>query len=373
MKKTLFTVQSARTAFLLNELLRAKVAAEEVEREGRCLRFRVRHEDADLVERILRERGVTFQTAGYRGIKSIVKRIFRRPFLIASIVVTIVGILFFESFVYDYTVEGNHYVNTETVAAVLRAHEVDGFTYKKSIDLKEIKREISAIDGVSFASVKIVGNRLRVEIAEELPHESPDLPSYEPICSSYHAVVTKVVAESGTARVAPGDVVEEGNLLIEPLYAFTEGGVEAPARGEVWGRVTYRKEVLLPSFTAESVLTGETVRFRALYLFGREVTKPHLPPFDAYDYEERTIYRGIGVSVVERIYCRREIKTIYHDFDREAPALIEKARRELMIGVPFYAQERGVSRVTQKKLDNVLHIVIYYIVEQRIDPLPIAR
>ena len=86
------------------------------------------------------------------------------------------------------------------------------------------------------------------------------------------------------------------------------------------------------------------------------------------------IYQGIpGIAVTEKIYRRRVSQTIYHDFDAEAPVLLLSAVRELLLSVSFHARERGGVRAVQKKLDNVLYIVVYYSIEQRIDPLFAAR
>ena len=181
-----------------------------------------------------------------------------------------------------------------------------------------------------------------------------------------------MIAQSGTPRVKAGDSVRSGDLLIQPVYAFTEGESPAPAAGEVWGIVTYQREVALASVTVESVLTGEYKKVRQVTLFRKEVGKTPSSPYQTYDREERLLYRGFGLQVKEIVYRKREAQTLYHDFDEEAPALTQKSVQTLLAGVPFIARERGAVTVTQKKVDNILFIVLYYTVEQRIDSLPNA-
>ena len=356
-----------RAVFLLNRLLAASILVDEIEEGDGIVSFSVDFTQSGEVEGILGEYGMRYRRKGYTGARSFCKKILSRPFLLAALMIAIIGIVFFENFIFSYSIKGNARVNTALIENVLRERGASGFVAKSSLDVKAIKSAISDIEGISFASVKIEGNRLLVEVKEELPIVTPDEPRYDPVSSLYSAVVTKVVAESGTPTVSSGDRVVVGDLLISPTYTFTEGEAPSPARGEVWGLVTYKKEVILPLYTAESIETGEVFRARTLTLFGQVVGKAEEPPFDDYLLEERVIYRGIGVVVRERTYRRLVSETICHDFDLEAPIRVSEAQRELLLSVPFYARERSVAYVVQKKLDNVLYIVIYYTVEQRID------
>ena len=368
--KTVFRLRCRRAAYYLNKVVAAGATVDRVSFEGGLLTFAVKRAEAALVEEVLQREGAEYVAGGFLGVKPLFLRFVKRPFLFLSVLLTLAGIVFFESFVYGYTVKGNRYVNTETVAAVLRDNHADGFTAKRSLDLARLKREIGAIDGVSFASVKVVGTRLQVEVEEELPFTEPDPLSYKPIVASESAIVTRVVAESGTPRVSSGDRVEKGALLIEPVYAFTEGVSPAPARGEVWGRVTYMKELVLPAMTVEEVMTGERFRTHSVRLFGKTIRAAEPCPYPSYRLEERLIYSSFGVEVTERVYRRVAAESLYHDFDRDAPALLSRALSDLFLSLPVSACEKGGVRVTQKKLDNVLITVLYYTVEQRIDTLP---
>ena len=370
--KTRFCVTCRRPTFLLNRLLRAGVLLDKIQNFDGKLRFYTLRKDAFIAENVLLQEGIDYEKTEL-GVRSVLRRIFARPFLLAATVFAVVGVFLFSNFVYGYSIQGNSFVNTSRVEEVLRANAVDGFVWKGALDLDGIKTQLGALDGVSFASVKVTGSRLRVEIKEELPRETPDSLLYEPVLSVCSAVVTKIVAESGTPQVKAGDCVAPGNVLVAPVYAFTEGESPAPARAEVWGVVTYEKEVLLPLYTVESVLTGEVFCAKNLSLFGKTVGKEALPPFEDFDLEERIVYRGIGVTVTEKTYRRRVSQTVYHDFDAEAPVHLLEATQSLLLSVPFCARERGRVRAVQKKLDNVLYIVLYYSVEQRIDSLFAAR
>ena len=330
MRRTLFTVKSRRKTYCLNRLLSSGIPFLLAEGEKGELVISVAYRDAVKAEALFRREEILYEISGYRGIKTSILRFAKRPFLILSVLLSLIGVILFENFSYGYSIRGNALVNRSSIVAVLREKGADGFRLKSSLDLVSIKREIAALDGVSFASVKFVGTRLQVEIKESLPAEEVTEPRFEPILSAYSAVVTKIVAESGTPRVRSGDVVRPGDLLIEPVYAFTEGDAPAPAAGEVWGVVTHVKEVTIPAFRVESVLTGEVTRVRSVKLFGNRIGKESAPPYSLYDLEERVIYRGMGAEVTEKIYRQREDRIFYHDLDAEADSFAKKALEELL-------------------------------------------
>ena len=372
MKRTVFRVACRRASYCLNRLIAAGISCELAEGSKNEVVFSVSGKDAAKAEEVLRRETLSYSIEGYRGMKPLLLRFAKRPFLLLSILLSLAGVILFENFVYGYTIKGNSFVNRASVVAVLRENNAEGFRLKSQVDLGAIKRDLLSLEGVSFAGVKFVGTRLQVEIKESLPLENPTEPQFAPLCASHSAVVTKVIAESGTPRVKSGQVVKAGDPLIEPIYAFTEGEGAAPAAGEVWGVVTHRKEVALPAFCVESVLTGEVIRLRSVKLFGKTLGKESAPPFATYDYEERVIWRGIGVEVTEKVYKRREERVFCHDLDAEADATVKSTLIELLLDLPVSARERGTVRVVQKKVDNILLIVLYYTVEQRIDSLPFA-
>ena len=292
-----------------------------------------------------------------------------RPVLLASLAVAALLIAFFASFVYGVEITGTRYVDAAEIRAVLSNHAVDGFIAKRRVDIDAIKRDVAALEGISFVSVGRKGCTLYVDVKEELPADLVDAENHDPVVATRSGVVTKVVSESGTACVKAGDAVAAGDLLIAPSYRFTEGEAPAPAKGEVWASTVYTKEIVLPQVSVQSERTGKVFAVRVLHLFGREYQGGAAIPYAQYDVEERVIFSCGFLSVTERRYYERADIVVWHDLDLEAPTLINKAREELLSEVPFYAYATGGVVAEEKKLDNVLYVVVYYTVVQRIDSL----
>ena len=369
--RTRYSVPTRRAVSLIRKAVKEGVVIRDVTIGEKRTAFSVEKGGERALDAILTAEGIERDRVRERRGKRFLKMIKARPFLAGAAALSIFLFAFFQSFVYRYEISGNRLVNTRTISAVLKEHKIDGFTFKGKVDVDSIRRDVSAIDGVSFASVRIKGNKLFVDVKEELPKEEVEEERFEPVVSRVSAVITKIVAESGTPRVKIGDSVQKGDVLIDPVYAFTEGEAPAPAKGEVYGVTTYEKRLVIPEISVQSERTGEKRKARVLVLSGKEIGKKTKLPYPSFDVSEKVVFESMGglVKVIERTYFERKDVTVYHDFDLELPDRIEKERQKILSAVPFYASAAGGVTVEQKKIDNNLYIVLYYTVEQRLDSL----
>ena len=367
MRKVLFRLHGARITTIVNRAGKRGIALSHIRATAdgfTCLLF---PRDVVAFENLLQELEIEYTAAKRRRI---LERLRTRPFLAAASAAVVLLVAFFGNNVYGVEISGNSYVSTAAIRRVLEEEHVDGFASKGSLDTDAIARRIGALEGVSFASVRIRGSKLSVSVKESLPETQPEAVSYESVTATRGGVVTKVVAESGTPLVRVGDIVAAGDVLIDAAYAFTEGGAPSAARGEVWASTVYRKELVLPAFSVGSDLTGAVYVSRELTIFGRRIGKESADPYALCDVEERVIldYGGF-CRVTEKVYRERRENVAYNDFDLLSPELIERARIELLAEIPFHAYLAGGVLAEEKKLDNVLYIVVYCTVVQRIDSL----
>ena len=366
-----FSVPTARAAYLLRKAVKEGLVVYDVRIGEGKTSFCVEKGGERALEALLTAEGLRGKRLKERQGTRLFSFLKARPILLVASVVAFLSVAFFQCFVYRAEIRGNTFVNTKTIAGVLKEHKIDGFAFKGKVDVSAIRRDVASIDGVSFASVRIKGNKLLVDVKEELPPSEAEEISFEPIVSKVSAVITKIVAESGTPRVKIGDRVSAGDVLIDPVYSFTEGESAAPAKGEVYGVTTYEKQISLPEMSVQSERTGKKKTYRKIFFFGKETGKREPPPFQSFDLSERLVYSPLGkaIRVVERTYFERKDVTVYHDLSVEAPARIEKETQKILSSVPFYASAVGGVIAEQKKMDNILYIVLYYTVVQRLDSL----
>jgi len=365
MKKVCFVFKTKKASHFLNKAMRAHIPLYEVLISNSGVRLYVEAKDRSRIGEIAKEEGVKVEKAG-RTKASIVKA---RPVLLIALVCVLIFVSFFESFIYRVEISGNHFVNSSDIHAVLAAHHADGFVAKQKVDLDAIQRDVTALPGISFASVGMKGGLLYVSVKEELLPQSFEEENTLSVLATRAGVITKIVAESGTPKVRVGDVVRAGDVLIKAEYTFTEGNAASPAKGEVWASTIYSKEYIYPQFSIQNVRTGETVSVRELSLFGRNLFSDREEKAVGMEVTERLLYSVGWLTVKENTYWERKDVTIYRDLDTEADVLIEKARESLLADIPFHAYGASVVTAEEKKMDNALYIVVYCTVVQRIDSL----
>ena len=100
------------------------------------------------------------------------------------------------------------------------------------------------------AIVKIVKSKEAPEIIDEK--------DYSNIVSDKSGIVTKIIAQNGTALVKVGDKVEEGQILINGIMEGKYTGIRyVHSLGEVEAITKYSKTKKIPLKTTEKVNTGK--------------------------------------------------------------------------------------------------------------------
>ena len=150
------------------------------------------------------------------GLYALFKRIFRRPVLIACLVLSIAAGILSTQFVLDVRITG---VAGEQVSQVLVAANQCGarrWSLWARLDQGDLQRELEKL--VPFAQKVLVHKRGVVMEIEIIPYvQGPPLFKKGDVCdivASQNAVVESIIALNGTPIVNKGDVVHQGDVLI---------------------------------------------------------------------------------------------------------------------------------------------------------------
>lgn len=257
----------------------------------------------------------------------------RKIFLLMMI---LIGISLFASSNYIWNIEivGINEISNEEIIDTLKENGVDIGTKKKDIDTKEIINNIRLQrDDIAWMGIEITGTNLKVEIVEA--DEKPEIIDEDDICNivaTKDGIITKVVAEDGTALVKEGDVIKKGDVLIggwiegkytDTRYVHSEGTVEA--------RVWYTKKEKRYFTTTEERETGTSENKYKININNFEINLyKSIPNFEKYD----TINENKKFKIFSNFYLPIQIeKTTY----------VEKQEVEVTL------RNRGVQRIITTK------------------------
>ena len=129
---------------------------------------------------------------------------------------------------------------------------------KEKINVQEIANKIRLKrNDISWIGIELKGTNaiVRVVKAKEAP-EIVDEKEYSNIIAKKSGVITKIIAQNGTAMVNIGDEVEENQILIAGQMEGKYTGIRnVHSLGEVEAIVKYRKTEKVPLKTIEKVAT----------------------------------------------------------------------------------------------------------------------
>lgn len=257
---------------LINTLVSEGVEIRNLDRKSQKLMLlTVSRKDKVKTLAALDRQGFDVRIVGQKSLLLTAKGALPRLGLLVGLIVMLTLSFFASNYLWKIEVSGNDRVDELTI---IRALESSGVSVgqKKNFDKAFIEETLMELDDISAVSAELIGTTLKVDVVESTvvtpPKETGD------IVSVYDAEVTRIVVNSGSAKVKIGDKVQVGARLIEGVEYNTEGNPikEVDAQGTVFGKVNFTySEVasLFGGFERTGNVTSNTV----IMLFGLRIGK----------------------------------------------------------------------------------------------------
>ncbi len=199
----------------------------------------------------------------------------RRQTLLAGLIFCGLGLLLGSFFIWDFAVEGNERVPTETILRALEQNGVRRGTFGLALDGEDLRNHVLLeIPELSWIAVNVSGCRANVQVRERIP--VPQLVNERDpanVVARRAGLVLSIQAMDGVACVMKGSTVAEGQLLISGVEdTGTFGARLLAGMGKVRARTWYTLTARVPLTAAEKVYTGRE-RTAISLIFGTERVK----------------------------------------------------------------------------------------------------
>lgn len=274
---------------------------------------------------IARKVGCKVHLVKRTGIGMTLFRYRKRRVLWIGLPLCIFLVFYFNSVIWQIEITGGDGQDRTITRSLLTENGIRPGSFFTSFDNRELADILLAgqQDKLCWVGVHRVGTVLQIELAQGTFYTGdPDIPLDEPcdITSSKEGVVTKVLTTAGTTLVKPGDVVQQGQMLISGTVTLDDEIitgrplVKTHAIGEIYAVVTYTESVPVENSVVKTVQTGNTDKEYVLYLPGFSVKLPFLTGTDFAQYS--TIYKdsfvrgpfGIGeITYIETVSSEVEL------------------------------------------------------------------
>ena len=321
--------------------------------DGQTLRLTLLHRNLGRLTELAGKAGCTVEEERRAGLPSFFARFRRRYAFLLGLCLSVLTICLLSNFILTIDVTGNQSVPDAVILSQMRQLGLRTGVYGPKLDTKQIALDAQlALDDLAWVSVNLYGTRAQIVVREKIqPPQLLEENGVSDIRAKAGGIVLHVDAVEGQAKVQPGDVVGEGELLISgtvtmegPQYSdVAPRYLYVRAAGNVWARTWRTVSASIPLETMTKQYTGHHKDRWSLTIFDRRINfygngSISWPHYDKISETHHAVLAGgqkLPVSLTrERLQCWDPVH-IQVNTDA-AQALLEQqlcARLEQQVGV----------------------------------------
>ena len=291
--------------------------------------FECSYFDYRKIEKFIKSHGVIIESVSHEGFAHKLMKIFSSYGLVFAIFISIILYFFQNQYVLQYEVVGVDKLSEKEIVEFVK----DEFSSKKTeIETSKIENAlIKKFSCISFVSCIIKGQTLVLNIKEKLlPSEMYG--TFAPLTANKSGKITKIELISGTLKVKVGDIVQEGDVLVEPFTLDASGELKkVEARAEILAEVynegvsEHYETFVQVSRTGEKRVQSEVMLFGlSIYNFKQEI------PFSLFETECE--YTNLSKNLFMPFKLKKTVfyelveETIVSDFEEVKDEFVNKAK-----------------------------------------------
>ena len=295
-----------------------------------------------------------------RGLPFIIYRYRNRKMLAVGMVVFVLILYGFSSFVWSVEVQGTESISPEKLIKELEALGVKPGAFKPMLDSFTIENQIILnMPGISWASLELRGSRAILRVKESVkPPAIVDKDTPSNIVASKDGIIHDMIVLDGQAVVKEGDTVKEGQLLISGIidHSDTIGVRYVHSMGQVIARTWYEETLELSLNEPYRQRTGRKAEIK--YIGWDRLKVPYSKEAVEYaDYDVEVLKDGFFITEiyyeVEEVYWKSNIKKARKKLEELAE---EKVKQAVPRGAKIIDKKVKYDMIESDKLIAVIYI-----------------
>lgn len=195
-----------------------------------------------------------------RGLPFIINRYRKRKIFIISLIIIIITLYTSTNYIWNIEIQVEDNSEVTNLLEDIKEAGLETGMKKKDINTEEIVNKIRlSRDDISWIGITIKGTNAIIKVVKST--EAPEIIDEEDYCNivaEKSGIITKIIAQNGTAQVKIGDEVSAGQILIQGTMEGKYTGIRyVHSLGEVEAIVNYEKTEKIYLKEEETVETGE--------------------------------------------------------------------------------------------------------------------
>lgn len=296
----------------------------DIEKDGDTYRMSLSLKSFYRLKSIVKKTGTRVAILERYGLPFLLPKLWKRKVFLAGLVFTLFFWMVSSLFIWDIRLVGNYQITQDSFDTFLKEQDIKIGMRKASLDIEKLEKEIRRVfTQVTWTSAKLSGTKLEINIKENDAPISVELPvetSGADLVCQYDGVIVSMIVRSGVPKVKIGDMVKQGDILVEgsvPVYnedtTIREYQyVQADADILLEHAMTVRES--LPFDYIEKVYTGRTKTKYYLRVGEKKLELPQNSPFLVYDSLIKEscplVFEKLGIPLSFGSYTYREYQKV---------------------------------------------------------------
>lgn len=310
-----------------------------------------------------------------KGIPFLIHRYQKRKFFFLLLIVFILLLVGSSQFVWNIEIQEEQGRTLENIEKDIDEVGLKTGKCKANIDTKEIINKVRLKrQDIAWMGIELKGTNAIVKLVKA--DEKPDIINEDDYCSIVSdktGVITKINAQNGTANVKEGDVVKQGDILINGWMEGKYTGMRyVHAKGQIQAKVWHTKHKKIKYNTTEKEETGNIENQYEIKFNNFKINlHKKLSKFEIYDTIETEskfklfsdFYLPISIvkktnkelEKVEKNYTIEEAKNLgIQELQQELEQEIQNKEKIVNKNINTYEHEDGIDvYVTYEVLEEI--------------------
>ena len=303
----------------------------DIERDGDAYYMNISLSSFYKLRTIVKKTGTRVAILQRYGLPFFIPTLKHRKVFLAGFLLAVAFWMWSSLYIWDIDLEGNYQITEDAFSEFLAEENIRIGMRKSELNIEELEKAIRrAFPQITWTSAMLSGTRLQIDIKENdapISVEGTEKAGGTNLVAEYGGTIVSIIVRSGIPKVAIGDVVEEGAILVEGLVPIYNDDttireyqlVESDA--DIVIEHIRTETITLPFDYVQKEYTGRTRSRFFLRVGNREWRMPMERPFLVYDSVIRQsrplIFERLSIPIFWGSYTYREYQNVEYEYSLE--------------------------------------------------------
>lgn len=324
----------------INICISKKILLNGIQREKSTILYaKVNVSDYKRLREVAKKTKSRIKIEGKIGLPFVIHKYRKRKIFVIFFALIVISITILSNYIWNVDIEGNINITKEELLEVLKENGLYVGISKEKLDTKSVIDKIRLErNDIAWIGISVKGTNAIIKIKES--QKAPEVINKDEYCniiSNKTGVITKINVQNGTPAVKEGEIVKEGDVLVEGYVEGIYTGIRyVHSIADIEARVWYTKKMKEPLTTEVPVETGNEEKKYSVNIKNFQInfykTLSKFKKYDKIDTRKKiTLFSNfyLPIEIVKTINKEYVMQEITYTPEELTEIMANKLREEL--------------------------------------------